>query len=171
MVVSLAAFDALPEATADTVLYGGLGGHNVASGPQASKNDGALVIVSETDGSTTLVGHPAVVSPSRATPPVIVPAPISDHSDSTCGFPLQVHFTANAETAKIFSDGTIIVTGPPASRSRISSNGGTRTVYAGGPKPTVPHRLSRVSKSVDPRRVVRRAQSQFGGLDGGAGSA
>src|SRR5207248_5637312 len=33
-------------ALAETVLYGGLGGHGVASGPQASTNDGALVIVS-----------------------------------------------------------------------------------------------------------------------------
>jgi hypothetical protein len=52
----------LPTALAETVLYGGLGGHGVSSGPEASTNDGALVIVSQIDGSTSLVGHPAGVS-------------------------------------------------------------------------------------------------------------
>src|SRR5438105_3358936 len=52
----------LPVALAGTVLYGGLGGHGVSSGPQASTNDGALVIVSQIDGSTTVVGHPAGVA-------------------------------------------------------------------------------------------------------------
>ncbi len=47
---------------AELVLYGGLGGHGVSGGPQASINDGALVIVNQTDGSTTLVGHPAGVA-------------------------------------------------------------------------------------------------------------
>jgi len=40
------------------VLYGGLGGHGVSSGPQESTNDGALVIVDQANGSTTVVGHP-----------------------------------------------------------------------------------------------------------------
>ena len=53
---------ALPAALAQPVLYGGLGGHGVPSGPQASTNDGSLVIVSQTDGSTTVVGHPAGVA-------------------------------------------------------------------------------------------------------------
>src|SRR4029453_12337 len=46
---------------AQPVLYGGLGGHGVSSGPQASTNDGSLVIVNQTDGSTSVVGHPAGV--------------------------------------------------------------------------------------------------------------
>src|SRR5438094_463845 len=49
-------------ALAETVLYGGLGGHGVSSGPQASTNDGALVIVSQIDGSTRVVGHPAGIA-------------------------------------------------------------------------------------------------------------
>ena len=40
------------------ILYGGLGGHGVSSGPQESTNDGALVIVDQANGSTTVVGHP-----------------------------------------------------------------------------------------------------------------
>jgi len=52
----------LPAALAQPVLYGGLGGHGVTVGPQASTNDGSLVIVSQTDGSTTVVGHPAGVA-------------------------------------------------------------------------------------------------------------
>ena len=59
---SMLALIAQPTALADTVLYGGLGGHGITSGPQASTNDGALVIVSQIDGSTTLVGHPAGVA-------------------------------------------------------------------------------------------------------------
>jgi hypothetical protein len=60
---SMFAWAAVPTtAHADAVLYGGLGGHGVLSGPQASTNDGALVIVSQTTGSTTLVGHPAGVA-------------------------------------------------------------------------------------------------------------
>ncbi len=47
---------------AQPVLYGGLGGRGVSSGPQASTNDGALVIVSQTNGSTTLIGHPVGVA-------------------------------------------------------------------------------------------------------------
>jgi hypothetical protein len=52
---------------------------------------------------------------AEATPPTIVPAPSLDFTDTTsCGFDVDVHFTTNGETAKIFSDGTIIVTGPLA---------------------------------------------------------
>jgi len=49
---------------------------------------------------------------AQATAPTIVPAPSLDFTDTTtCGFDVDVHFTTNGETAKIFSDGTIIVTG------------------------------------------------------------
>jgi len=44
------------------ILYGGLGGHQVNSGPLASANDGALAIVDQTNGSVTIVGHSAGVS-------------------------------------------------------------------------------------------------------------
>ena len=56
---SMLALTVAPTTFAETVLYGGLGGHGVSSGPKASTNDGALVIVSQIDGSTTVVGHPA----------------------------------------------------------------------------------------------------------------
>jgi hypothetical protein len=51
-----------PMAAPEVVLYGGLGGHGISAGPSASTNDGALAIVSQTDGSITIVGHPAGVS-------------------------------------------------------------------------------------------------------------
>jgi hypothetical protein len=47
---------------AQPVLYGGLGGRGVSGGPQASTNDGSLVIVSQTNGSTTVIGHPVGVA-------------------------------------------------------------------------------------------------------------
>ncbi len=62
VIVLLLAVAGLPTVLAQPVLYGGLGGHGVTSGPQASTNDGALVIVSQTDGSTTVVGHPAGIA-------------------------------------------------------------------------------------------------------------
>ena len=45
--------------SAQPVLYGGLGGKGAAGG---STNDGALVIVDQTNGSTRVVGHPAGVA-------------------------------------------------------------------------------------------------------------
>jgi hypothetical protein len=62
VVGSILAAMALPIALAQPVLYGGLGGKGVSGGPQASTNDGALVIVNQADGSTTVVGHPAGVA-------------------------------------------------------------------------------------------------------------
>ncbi|HTS60971.1 MAG TPA: hypothetical protein VMH28_03045 [Candidatus Acidoferrales bacterium] len=51
-----------PGAMTASVLYGGLGGHAVSSGPLASANDGALAIVDQATGNVTIVGHPAGVS-------------------------------------------------------------------------------------------------------------
>jgi hypothetical protein len=45
-------------ASADPILYGGLGGHNNGD----STNDGALAIVNQTTGAVTVVGHPAGVT-------------------------------------------------------------------------------------------------------------
>src|SRR5215471_13613766 len=74
-----------------------------------------------------------VIGAAQATPPVFVPAPIPDFTfpDAICGFPVQVHFTVNAETAKIFSDGTIIVTGPLV--ATYSANGKSVTLNISGP--------------------------------------
>src|SRR6266446_3668286 len=44
------------------VLYGGLGGRAISSGPLASQNDGALVTIDQTAGTTALVGHPSGVA-------------------------------------------------------------------------------------------------------------
>src|ERR1051326_6721909 len=52
----------LPHSMVAAILYGGLGGHQVNSGPLASANDGALAIVDQTNGSVTIVGHSAGVS-------------------------------------------------------------------------------------------------------------
>ena len=72
-----------------------------------------------------------VIGASHATPPLIVPAPIGDFTDATCGFPLHVHFTTNAETAKIFSDGMIIVSGPLV--ATYSANGKSLSLNIAGP--------------------------------------
>ena len=73
-----------------------------------------------------------VVGAAQAAPPVIVPAPFADFTDTTtCGFPLEVHFTVNRETAKIFSDGTIRVTGPV--KATYTANGKSVSLNIAGP--------------------------------------
>lgn len=43
----------------------------------------------------------------------------------------QIHYTANGQTAKIFSDGTIIITGPLA--ATFSANGKSLSLNIAGP--------------------------------------
>jgi hypothetical protein len=62
---------------------------------------------------------------------VIVPAPAVDFTDATCGFVLQVHFTVNGETATIFSDGRIVITGPL--QATYSANGKSVSLNIAGP--------------------------------------
>jgi hypothetical protein len=61
-IVFAAVWSCLPHAMMASILYGGLGGHAVNSGPLASANDGALSIVDQTNGNIAIVGHPAGVS-------------------------------------------------------------------------------------------------------------
>src|SRR5438045_7029178 len=49
-------------ATADSILFGGIGGHNISAGPEPSANDGALAIVDQNTAAITIVGHPADVA-------------------------------------------------------------------------------------------------------------
>ena len=78
------------------------------------------------------VAAAAVAVPAaQADPPVITPAPGTDFTDTTCGFPVQVHYTTNGETAKIFSDGTVIVTGPLG--ATFSANGKNVSLNIAGP--------------------------------------
>jgi hypothetical protein len=72
-----------------------------------------------------------VVGAAQATPPVIVPAPFVDFTATTCGFPLEVHFTLNGQTAKIFSDGTIRITGPV--KATYTANGKSVSLNIAGP--------------------------------------
>jgi len=49
-------------AFADSILFGGIGGHNISAGPNASANDGALAIVDQNTAAITIIGHPAGVA-------------------------------------------------------------------------------------------------------------
>src|SRR5437762_7045884 len=49
-------------AIADSILFGGIGGHNISAGPEASANDGSLAIVDQNTAAITIVGHPANVA-------------------------------------------------------------------------------------------------------------
>ena len=55
----------------------------------------------------------AIAAPDvYADQPTFTPSPNTDFVDTTCGFPITVHFVVNGETAKTFTSGTTIVTGP-----------------------------------------------------------
>jgi hypothetical protein len=49
-------------AIADSILFGGIGGHNISAGPEASANDGALAIIDQNTATITIIGHPANVA-------------------------------------------------------------------------------------------------------------
>jgi hypothetical protein len=69
---------------------------------------------------------------AQAAPPIITPSPASDFVDTTsCAFPVSVHITLNNETAKIFTSGKVIVTGPLA--AQYSANGKTLSLNISGP--------------------------------------
>lgn len=80
----------------------------------------------------------AIATPlAQAEPPVIEPAPTQDFVDSsTCAFPVSVHFTVNGETAKTFSSGKTLLTGPLA--AQFSANGKSVTVNIAGPVTITP---------------------------------
>ena len=46
----------------NTILFGGIGGHNITAGQAASANDGALAIVDQNTAAITIIGHPANVA-------------------------------------------------------------------------------------------------------------
>jgi hypothetical protein len=77
------------------------------------------------------------VPAAQANPPTRVPFPSSDFVDSTsCAFPVSIHVVTNGETAMIFSDGTVIVTGPLV--WQFSANGKTITRNISGPVKITP---------------------------------
>jgi hypothetical protein len=63
--------------------------------------------------------------------PTITPAPSTDFVDTSCGFPVSVHFVVNSETAKTFTNGTTIITGPLF--AVLSANGKSITLNTSGP--------------------------------------
>ena len=74
----------------------------------------------------------AVPSVAQAGGPIIVPSPAADLVDTaSCDFPVSVHFTANDQSAKVFSSGKVIVTGPLG--AEFSANGKTVSLNISGP--------------------------------------
>jgi hypothetical protein len=79
----------------------------------------------------SLIAALLVVPAALATPPQHVPITAADFTDTTCGFPVDIHVTMADETATIFSDGKIIVTGPV--KVTASANGKTVSMNVSGP--------------------------------------
>ncbi len=63
--------------------------------------------------------------------PVKAPAPGSDFTDNTCGFPVDIQYTVNGQHAIAFTDGRVIVSGPAA--AMFSANGKSVTLNVSGP--------------------------------------
>lgn len=82
----------------------------------------------------------AIAAPDvYADQPTITPAPSTDFVDTSCGFPVSVHFVVNNETAKTFTNGTTIITGPlfaelsgPTGKSITLNTSGPGTITASG---------------------------------------
>jgi hypothetical protein len=82
----------------------------------------------------------AIAAPgANADQPTITPAPSTDFVDTSCGFPVSVHFVVNNETAKTFTNGTTIVTGPlfaeltgPTGKSITLNSSGPGTIAVSG---------------------------------------
>jgi len=73
----------------------------------------------------------AAGSVAQADQPTIVPSPNPDYVDTTsCPFPVSIQFTGN-ETAKTFSSGTTIITGPLV--ADYSANGKNVSLNISGP--------------------------------------
>jgi hypothetical protein len=74
----------------------------------------------------------AIAAPGvYADQPTITPAPQTNYVDTTCGFPVSVDFVVNGETAKTFTSGTTIITGPLF--AEYSANGKSVTLNVSGP--------------------------------------
>jgi hypothetical protein len=82
----------------------------------------------------------AIAAPgATAGQPTITPAPSTDFVDMSCGFPVSVHFVFSNETAKTFTNGTTIITGPqfaklsgPTGKSITLNSSGPGTITASG---------------------------------------
>jgi hypothetical protein len=60
-----------------------------------------------------MVGAAIAAPDVFADQPTITPSPSSDFVDTTCGFPITIHYgLVNGETTKTFTSGTTIITGP-----------------------------------------------------------
>jgi hypothetical protein len=74
----------------------------------------------------------AIAAPgANANQPTFTPALSTDFVDTSCGFPVSVHFLFSNETAKTFTNGTTIITGPQF--AELSANGKSITLNSSGP--------------------------------------
>ena len=81
-----------------------------------------------------LLAAATVASAAIAAPPTFQgppPQPPLPFTDTTCGFDVTVTFLIFGQTAKTFSDGTTIITGPLA--VEFSANGKSVTFHISGP--------------------------------------
>src|SRR6516164_6531701 len=90
------------------------------------------LLVTSTAIAMLLTAAPlAAGSVAQADQPTIAPSPTPDYVDTTsCPFPVAIHFTGN-ETAKTFSDGKTIITGPLV--ADYSANGNSVSLNISGP--------------------------------------
>jgi hypothetical protein len=74
---------------------------------------------------------------AQAGKPSRTPAPASDFTDSTtCGFPVDIHYTVNGQSAIAFDNGRVIIAGPLA--AEFSANSKSLTLNISGPATVTP---------------------------------
>jgi hypothetical protein len=78
-----------------------------------------------------MAGAALAAPAASADQPTITPAPETDFVDTSCGFPVAVHYVVNGDTAKTFTNGTTIITGPLF--AEFSANGKSVTLNISGP--------------------------------------
>jgi hypothetical protein len=79
-----------------------------------------------------LVAVAGIAAPAaQADPPTTTPLTSIDNIDTTCGYPIAVHFVLNGETLKTFSSGDMFITGPLS--VVLSANGKTVSMNISGP--------------------------------------
>lgn len=79
-----------------------------------------------------LVMTSAIAVPvAHADQPTFIPLTASDAVLNTCGYPVAQHIGLNGQTARVFSDGTVLITGPLS--VQFSANGKTVSANISGP--------------------------------------
>src|SRR4051812_20128836 len=117
--------------------------------------------------ATTLAAA-LVVSAANAAPPVKLPSVQTDTTlpASVCGFPVEIHFTAQHQHARIFGNGAFAAEGELF--ATLSANGKSLDVNVSGPGRITPNEDGTLSVRVEGRNLVFFGPGDLGANQPGA---